>query len=426
MGIRDSINALFRNKPVLQTTANARENVAAQSTMEVLNRFKAESERAQIIKTCRQMYKSDPRVKKMMRLFARDLVRSGFLIISKHAQAVDEAKRLQKRLDLNQCVEDWVRLTARDGDSFLEVVVNEALDIQTVSRKPTLKMRRNCNALDGFDNAERAFWMADEIAGMVPPADAIWFAEWQMIHARWEHDPENRYGTPMMESAIMAYKRTTEGETDVAVRRKTRSGVRYNHVLEGASEGDLKAYKEQNHAALENPFAAVSDFFSNRKGTIEVIEGDGKLGEIQDILHHIATMFTAGDVPMELIAYGGELNRDILGEKKAEYAETLEQGREWVTSQILRPLLERQWLLKGILPESVDYNIEWRRASNMSAADIRDIADGISRLRLLGVREDVLRTLLARYLPGVDAEVMTDDTAIDTERFADMLKGISI
>jgi hypothetical protein len=252
----------------------------------------------------------------------------------------------------------------------------------------------------------------------------VFFPEWQIIHARWEHDDESRYGTPMWASATGAFKRVSEGETDLAVRRKVRAGMRLHHVIEG-NEADVKAYKEMNQAALDNPTAAHLDIFSNKPGSITVVQGDAHLNEINDILHQVATMFAASDVPMELVAYGEGLNRDILSEKKDEYDESLDDGREWVTEEFLKPLIERQWLLKGILPANVEYKIIWRKAKSLTPADLRDLADAGSRFKILGVKDEIVQLLMASFLRDVDVDILNSD-GFDAEQFAKSLQGISI
>ena len=140
---------------------------------------------------------------------------------------------------------------------------------------------------------------------------------------------------------------------------------------------------------------------------------------------NIATMFTASDIPMELVAYGGNLNRDILGEKKEQYEEILNQGREWTTVEIIQPLLERQWLLQGILPASVEYKIIWRKAKSITPADLRDLADAGSRLKVLGVKDEIIQLLMAGYLRDVDVDILNSD-GFSAEQFAQTLKGISV
>lgn len=424
MGLRDRINALLFGTPAISpapqvTTASSMPDIATVSPSMLSGKFMAETERKRIVEACRRMYRTDPRIKKMHRQLARDIVKGGFVVRTSDQAALDVAQAMQKRLKLNKRLDDYVRLSARDGDCFLQVEINADLDIVEISRKPTLLVHRNSNDLDRFDDPARAFWIG-EIYSSEPPDNALWMAWWETIHARWEHDEGHRYGTPMLSSATGAFKRVVEGETDISVRRKTRSGQRYLHVVEDATPGELKAYKEENKIALDNPTAAIADFFSNKPGSLTVVQGDATLDQIGDVTHHIETLFAGGEVPMELIAYGSGLNRDVLGEKKDEYDETLDVLREWVADQIVIPLLERQWLLKGIFPESVEYSIEWRTKKVVTAADIRDIADAAMRLRILNVPEDVVKMMLVRFLPGVDIEMLmnADPNSNDAERMA--------
>jgi hypothetical protein len=428
MGLREVVSQMFRRAPVANTatTAQSAPSSDAQTAHSLVHKFGAETERLRIQEICYGMYKADPRIKKMHRQLARDVVKGGYVINSKDKRALEVARDLQNRLKLNQRLDDYVRLAARDGNLFLQVLISDAMQISEISRKPTRQMHRNSNGQDKFNDPTRAFWMHPQATLYPePPSDAIWFAEWEMIHARWEHDEGERYGTPMMSSGVGAYKKVSEGETDVAVRRKVRSGVRYLHALEGASDGDLQTYKENNRQALENPLTtAVADIFTNRKGSISVLQGDGDLEKMGDVKHHIATMFAAGEVPMELIAYGEGLNRDTLSEKKEEYDETLDVLRDWVSAQIIIPLLEMEWLLHGILPEGVKYSIEWRAKSIVKAADIRDITDAAMRLRILGYSEDVVRAIVARFLPNIDPEMLdagTDDQGA-AQRMADIMQ----
>jgi len=398
---------------------------AADNSVSLYERLKSDTERAAVIKTCRQMYKSDARVKKALRTYATDLVRAGFFVKTEDKAALEISQALSKRLGLSKRLQDMVRLTGRDGDSFYEVVVDENMNISNISRKPTLQLHRNSNAYDEFANPQQAFWMAP--TGWMhsdPPKDAIWFARWQMLHARWDHDEEDRYGTPMWASATGAFKRVTEGEVDISVRRKVRAGMILHHVVEG-SAGDIETYKANNIAAENNPFAAVRNYYTNKPGGITAIQGDAHLNEIDDIVHHIETMYFASPTPMELIGYGSGLNRDVLGEKKAEYEETLEDGREWLTEEVVKPMVELQWMLKGILPANLSYEIVWRKAKGLTPTGLRDLADALMRLRLLGVKEELIQSLAAQFIPGVDLEILTGD-GMDSEKFAATLKGLSI
>lgn len=415
----------FMNPTISQPSAGG--GSAPVITEDVYSRFKVERDRNAVIKDCRAMYDGDPRVEKMHRMYARDLVRGGFVVrVTNNQQASDIFMALQDRLRLNQSLEDWLRLSMRDGDSFLENTISEngsVYQIGSVSRKPTLQMHRNSNSADLFDDPNRAFWMGDNNFSNEAPKDATWFPEWKIIHARWNHDEESRYGRPMMKSARKQFRYVEDGELNVAVRRKAGGAQIRQHVIEG-SAADVEAYKENNKGAL-GKLAAVIDLFSNKQSSFTVHQGDGNIDKIGDVQHHIGTMFTASDVPMELMAYGGDLNRDILGEKKEAYEETLNQGREWATVQIIQPLIEREWLLNGILPADVKYKIVWRKAKSLSPTDLRNLADAASRLRILGVKEETIQLILASYLRDVDLEIMNGD-GLDSAAFANNLKGLSI
>src|SRR5690606_27874820 len=130
-----------------------------------------------------------------------------------------------------------------------------------------------------FADPARAFaWVDPQAAAMgMVDENATYFPQFLISHARWNHDSESRYGTPEFASARGAWKKLTEAELDVAIRRKTRAGRKFVHRLIGATEADIEAYKAVNEAALNNPFAAAADFFLNFDGGIDALDGDPNL-----------------------------------------------------------------------------------------------------------------------------------------------------
>ena len=159
MGLRESVSQLFKRAPVVTTTTTAQAGSMsdAQSAHSLAHRFGAETERAQILDICQRMYKNDPRIKKMHRQLARDIVKGGYILRCQDKRALEVAKALQERLKLNQKLDDYVRLAARDGDLFLQIEISERMQIVDVSRKPVKQMRRNSNNRDQFDDASRAY-----------------------------------------------------------------------------------------------------------------------------------------------------------------------------------------------------------------------------------------------------------------------------
>lgn len=371
--------------------------------------FHAQTTRRALVLEARQMYTDDPRPAQSINTLARDALKGGFTLQitggqAARAQAVAEA--LIQRLDLLTRLDDWTRLTLRDGDTFLELGVANNNEIVLVTRKPTLDVYRYANEYDQFDDPARAFYQTPyPTMTDTPPADAIWFAEWQMVHARWGRDEGSRYGAPLFAAARKAYKRMTQGELDIAVRRKTRSGLRFVHTLEDASLTDIETYKAANKPALDDPFAAAADFFTNKRGGIQVVQGDAHLSEIEDVLHHVDTFGMASPVPLELIGYGRNLNRDVLQQKKEQYEETLGAVRSWIVTEFLRPLLERQWLLLGIWPGGLTWDVQWKVKQEPTPTDMAEMARFVATVKAAGlVTDETLLRVLATVMPDFDIE----------------------
>jgi hypothetical protein len=406
MGLIERFQALFRarqpqEQPVTLVTEPARVATLAA-------RFSVENDRRSMVMDSRTMYDADPRVRTIIQTLARDVTKNGFELTvegARSAEALAIANELFDRLDVWSRLDDWVRLTLRDGDGFFEVGATGTGDIVHVSRKPTLEMFRWSNERDEFIEPSRAFYWTDQpVAGDTPPAGAVYFAEWQMIQASWDRDEDNRYGRPLLTSGRSAYRRMEEGELDISIRRRTRAGMRYVHTLEDANDIDIEAYKARNQDVLGDPSIAIADFFSNKRTSISAIQGDAHLGDIEDVLHHIRTFWLASPVPMSLLGYGQDLNRDVLDEQEEQYRRALESVSEWVTGQFLRPLLERQWLLKGIWPDALRWNVEWASKTPLTATSLDMAAKALVSLRATSLltNETMLR-LLSAIVPDFDA-----------------------
>lgn len=415
MGLIDRFQALFDKRAAERdprTTLDDRPR--PQGPVDNLaEKFRAATNRRDKVTLCRRMYGEDPRGKGILRKVARDVLKGGVRVSVPDNDAMEQSGNdLIARLELNERLADWFRLAMRDGDTFLEVGIDEDGLIREVSRKPTLEMHRNSNEFDRFDDPRRAFWWHGRPWAVDPPPDATWFSEWQIVHARWDHDEDERYGTPMFASATGPWKRINEGELDIAIRRKVRAGRRYLHVIEGASEDEIEAYRQRNRGILGDKFAAVADFFSNKKGTLETVEGDTNIGDIRDVRHHIATWWLDSPVPMALMGYAEDLNRDVLQEQTEEYHAALESLCGWVGKQLLQPLLERQWLLDGFWPDSYAHTFQWGTKKTISAATLNAIATALGNLKAAGLlSQETALWVLAQFLPGFDPDAELDRIA---------------
>jgi hypothetical protein len=358
------------------------------------------------------MRKSDPRTSGVLGTLSRDAVRGGLIInVSDGPQAEAAQLRvdaLRKRVKLDHRLDDWTRLTFQDGDTFLELGVSDQYQIDVITRKPTLETFRNSDSTDRFADPFRAFWCGKPSFSGEPPKDAIWFAQWQIVHARWAHDEGDRYGQPLFGSARDAHQRLSEGEFDLAIRRKTRAGVKYVHVLEGATPEQVEEYKARNADAINDPFAAVADFFFNTKGAIDVVSGDPGLGDMNDILHHVRTWAIASPVPLPLLGYGENINRDVLEEQKAQYELALIEVTSWMIGDIVTPIIELEWLLGGIYPESHTFEIAQPTMKPLTAEIVQKVAEAGIKLKALGLPDQLLWPIIARLLPGLDATAVLE------------------
>jgi len=407
--ILDRFNALWGRRntaPPTVTSPDAKPAAPAVVT------FTAQRDRRSRIADCRDMAADDPRAKQALATLARDATKGGVTLQitgPRADQAQAAADALFARVKLFARIDDWARLTFRDGDSFLEVGVAANGEIVELTRKPTLEMYRWSDDFDRFYDPAAAFYWTDRpTLNDVPPANATFFPDWQIIHARWDRDEGSRYGTPMFASARKAYKRMTQGELDISIRRKTRSGQRFVHILDGASAAEIEAYKAANKPALDDPFAAVSDFFSNRPGGLQVVQGDAHLSEIEDVKHHVQTFAVASPVPLELIGYGTDLNRDILEQKQDQYGDAIESVQGWLEAEFLLPLLERQWLMLGIWPDTLSVEFQWKQKKRPTPAGMKDMAAFAASIKAAGLLTDgTLLHMLATVLPDfdVDAEI---------------------
>lgn len=417
MGLIDRFQSIFkRNQPApsVSTVTAVAPPYRPSATARLLAE---ETDRRTLVRECMAMYRNDTRVREILQAVARDATRGGFDLTvegPRAAEAKTIADEMLERIDFWKWIEPWVRLTLRDGDAFLELVANAAGDLVEVSRKPTLEMHRLSDEFDHFKDVTKAFAWSDALWGGwtvdgAPPPGSVTFAEWQIVHARWDYDGDGRYGSPLFAAGRTSFKRMSEGELDIAIRRKTRAGMKYVHSLKDASQADIEAYRLRNQAALDEPFAAVADFFSARETTITAVQGDANLSEIEDVLHHMGVFWLASPKPMGLMGFGQNLNRDVLDEQQREYDLAKEAISRWVTEQIVAPIIERQWLLKGILPESLTWAAEWSSVEPLTATALAEMGKAVAALKATGLlTNETLLRLVSRFLPDfdVDAEIL--------------------
>lgn len=380
--------------------------IPARTVRTLLEMFGAEKGRLALLRSCRSMFETDTRVRRVITDFAADVVGGGATINVREGdpRAAELVQQQAARLALDSRLDDWLRLTMVDGDSFLEAGVDAQNRVAMVTRKPTLEMRRNSDMFDLFADPARAFyWVGNSpvpfaVTQSGYPDDSVPFAAWQIVHARWDHSEGSRYGFPLYGAATAPFKYMTDGERNMAIKRKLRSGLRLSHNVPG-SEDDVKKYMELNKDQFNDDFSPFAEYFGNVK--IEAIQAEGNLDQIEDVMHHIRTLSFASPLTLALLGYGQDLNRDVLQEQQQQYEDQVQQVRTWVAAEILRPLWELEWLLNGILPAAVKYDVVWRDKKKLDTAAIAKAAEAGLALQALGFDIFLIQQMLASYVPQI-------------------------
>lgn len=368
---------------------------------------------------CNSMYEEDGRVQESTNTLSRDIVKDGFEIFIKDGpkKAQRIADDLIKRLNLNLLLYDFVRRTFLDGESFLEIGINSNREIIAVKRHETLNMRVNAGEDFVIHDPSKAYWYSVNSTDINPSNESVFFADWQMLHPKWIPDRKGVYGLPLFYSSRGFYQRAHDGEDDIYVRRRSRAGIKYLHVIEDGTPSDIDTYKEKNKEALENPLAAQADFFTAKKGSIQVVEGDNNIGEMSDIMHNIESLLIASPVPSGLIGYGKDYNRDTLTMQNEQYKVTIDFLTDmWVGAQFIKPILERAWLLQGIVPENLDYDLLWRYRVVLSPAELTDVAEAALKFKASGWGKELIAKMFYRYVPKTTIREMLDgmdDVVVD-------------
>lgn len=408
-GLRQAIaNILAPKQLVSQDTTLVRPNrpelTTSNYTPKIWNPYDTQSARNQIARACVNAYKSDSRVQAVVDTLSRDTVKGGFILNTKNSEAKDVALEMLDRVNAYDNLEDWMKVVFNYGNLYKQIVIDGDNNIVKLSPTPTLSMVRMTNVLDEFPDSTRAFrWQLNNNSDSMD--DPI-FPEWQIIHARWNHFDLDKYGRPLLASGLALWTKIQEGEKDMATARKTRAGIVRSHVLEDAQPDDIETYKQENENALGNGFASIVNFFSNKKTTIQQLEGSTTLPDIKDIQHLLESWFAASPVPMALVAYGGDLSRDVIDLKEKQYRRSIEQITTWMDRQMIIPLIKLQWQLKGINPLEVEYETTWASKDPLTTTDLRDIADAMLRFKATNTPDELIAYFLSKYVPNYDQQAL--------------------
>jgi hypothetical protein len=336
-----------------------------------------EQDRQKAYQECWVMYSEDARISAAIDTTAGSATNGGFTLKFNNVKdnnesviedAEDIINTIIKRTKLMSTIPSIAKELLILGDVFLEVVLDFTQnEIVKLKKLPARTIERN---EDEFGNL-KGFVQKDDMGNIIAE-----FEPWQILHMRWNNFTGQRYGTSMIRSVRLVYKKLKMTEEDLVVRRRTRAGLKLHHY--GAEPTDpLEEEEVDEYIAMNNsnPMNVRTDFYSNGKWKIEVLKSDDGVNEINDVKHLEDTMFVGLRTPKGILGLSSDSNRSTIERQEVSYIRLLNEITEVISEQITT-VFDIGLNLKGINPETVDYDLIWKEKT------IEDMNRKIERLIL--------------------------------------------
>lgn len=362
---------LFPSQDRLSGERGARidSQVAMQRAMK--NAMFVDYDRRAMVALVREMDQKDGRVKQVHGRTASDVIRGGLVMQTSSTVISDEWERFEHRLQLN----NWEKLKSdarglvMEGNLPLQLVLDDAMDIAAGVRMPSDTIVPMTDLGGRFKDPARAFEQRDVLTGGVQAA----FAAWQLGLGRL--DPDNwddlgAMGRPMLDGCASTWRKLVMTEEDLVIRRRVRAPLRLAHVLEGADEAALLAYRQTTEGEKGE---LTTDFYLNRKGGVQAIQGDATLGDIGDVAHLLSTFFAGSPAPKAMFGYTDGTARDILEDMKRTYYDTIDSLQD-AQGGVYAFAFRIHLLFKGINPGPDEFYLRFAKRRTETSNQIADLA----------------------------------------------------
>ncbi|MGE0358665.1 MAG: hypothetical protein AB7P08_17315 [Burkholderiales bacterium] len=306
----------------------------------------------------RRMDRLDHRVKRVHAKTAMDVVKGGIVITV--AEQNDVLRRewdtfkARLQLDNPQKLKSDARLLLMQGNLPLQWVYDANWNVVEAVAMPAETIMPDVDGSGRFKDPAKAYFQLDAYTGL----KVAEFALFRLSLARL--DPDNFddlgcMGRPFLDAARTCWKKLTMTEEDLVIRRRSRAHLRLAHTLEGAKQTELDAYQAK---VEKDRFEITTDYYLNKKGGVQAIQGDAALGEIADVVHLLDTFFAGSPFPKQLLGYAGNTARDVLEDLKRTYydeVDSIQDTLTWAYDSGFRLHL----LFKGMNPDELDYEVKF-------------------------------------------------------------------
>jgi hypothetical protein len=305
----------------------------------------------------RDMEARDGRVKNIHGRVARDAVRGGLVMQTSNDTLRRKWLQFAHRLELTkaQKLRSDARALVTEGNLPLQLVLDQAQrQVVAAVRMPSETIVPIVDANGRFRNPEAAYEQRDVLTGRVQAT----FGAWQLQLARFDplsYDDMGEMGRPFLEAVVGTWRKLVMTEEDMVVRRRMRAPLRFSHVLEGATAEDLETYRKNVEGEKTDP---STDFYSNKKGGVTVLQGDSTLGDIEDVVHLLDTFYAGSPAPKALFGYTNGLSRDILEDLKRDYYDEVDHLQD-TQAQAYDTAFRIECMLQGVVPEPDEFNLRF-------------------------------------------------------------------
>ncbi len=340
----------------------------------------------QAILDVREMDRLDGRVRRIHSRIARDTVKGGlvFTQTAPKRSLVAEWEAFARRLQLHRVekLKSDARGLAMEGNLPLQWVIDDALNVVAAVRMPSETILPNVDQDGRFKDVKDAFWQIDVMTG----SKLTGFPLWQLFLCRFDpdsFDDVGAMGRPFLDASREVWRKLRMTEEDLVIRRRQRAPLRLSHVLEGASKDDLDTYRAE---VEQDKGQITTDFYSNKKGSVNAIQGDATLGDIGDVVHLLDTFFAGSPLPKGLMGYTDGLARDILEDLKRDYYEEVDVFQDTLAFAYSEGF-RLQLLLKGIVADPGEYEISFAERRTETP---NQIADRMLKWKALAMPDDVI------------------------------------
>lgn len=365
-----------------------------------------------VIYEIRKMDRVDTRVKKIHERMAKTTTKGGLRLEwssneNPRIRARWEAFQRRLRLDRQAKLESDARGLVMEGSLAMQWVLNDAGQVTDGLRMPIETLQALVDDSGRFVNSSAAYAQYD----LNLSKQIAVFPLWQLTVERLTPDnldDQGAWGRPYLDATRYSWRQLQMTEQDLVLRRRQRAPLRFSHVLEGATQKELAAYK--NEVEFNQKADSVcTDFFLNRKGSVTALQGDANLDQIADVVHLLDTFFVGSPAPKGLFGYAAGLNRDILEDLKRDYYEeidTLQDTLSWVYEQGFRLEL----LLAGINPDASPFYLRFveRRTETPNQA-----ADRALKYQALGVPPEMCWDAAGLDPAAVNAAVAAQQQSVN-------------